>query len=150
MQEIVDALGFKKVGQITLEESTSQPCFVLDGEFNGRGAQRNAHGWVYLWIAIDRQSSFNVRYVGKAGKSLKARCTQHEGGFKGGSAKGVKNAESLREFLTKGDDRQVLVFARKSPEATILDEPLVSLCEAEERAMLMKMRRLGAKLWNSP
>jgi hypothetical protein len=150
MQEIVAALGFRKVGQITLKESTTHPRFVLDGEFNGRGAQDHAHGWVYLWIAIDRQSSFNVRYVGKAGKSLKARCTQHEGGFKGGSTKGVRHAEYLREFLTKGDDRQVLVFARKSPEATILDEPLVSFCEAEERAMLMKMRRLGAKLWNSP
>lgn len=150
MQEIVAALGFRKVGQITLEESICQPRFVLDGEFNGRGAQCNVHGWVYLWIAIDRQSSFNVLYVGKAGKSLKARCTQHEGGFNGGSSTGVRNAEYLREFLTKGDDRQVLVFARKSPEATILDEPQVSLCEAEERAMLMKMRRLGAKLWNSP
>ena len=93
MQEIVAALGFRKVGQITLKESTTHPRFVLDGEFNGRGAQDHAHGWVYLWIAIDRQSSFNVRYVGKAGKSLKARCTQHEGGFKGGSTKGVRHAD---------------------------------------------------------
>ncbi len=89
-------------------------------------------------------------HVGKAVKILRARCNQHEGGFKGGSAKGVRNAEYLREFLTNGADRQVLVFVRKSPEATILDEPLVSLCEAEERAMVTKTRRPGSKLWNSP
>jgi hypothetical protein len=150
MQEIVAALGFRQVGQITLKESTTHPRFELDDELNGRGGQDHAHGWVYLWIAIDRQSSFNVRYVGKAGKSLKARCTQHEGGFKGGSTKGVRHAERLKQYLSEGEDRQVLVFARKSPDVMVLDEPLVSLCEAEERAMLMKLRRLGATLWNSP
>jgi hypothetical protein len=89
-------------------------------------------------------------HVGKAGKTLRVRCNQHEGGFKGGSAKGVRNAEYLMEFLTNGADRQVLVFVRKSPEATILDEPLVSLCKAEERAMLLEMRRLGSTPCESP
>ena len=150
MQEIVAALGFRNVGRISLEESTTHPRFVLDREFNGRGAHYHARGWVYLWIAIDGQGSFNVRYVGKAGKSLKDRCTQHEGGFKGGSKKGVRHAERLKEYLSEGNDRQVLVLVRKSPDVTVLDEPDVSLCEVEERAMLMKMRRLGADLWNSP
>lgn len=46
-------------------------------------------GFVYLWVEISEQAH-TVVYVGKAGKTLKARCNQHIAGFHGGSGTGEK------------------------------------------------------------
>jgi hypothetical protein len=149
MREVVSALDFRPAGRIHLLQAQGPVKFNLLAEYVGRGQHADGHGWVYLWVKVNGSALFDVCYVGKAGKTLKARCAQHVGGFNGGSGKGIENSSRLREFLSASQDHQMHVLARKSPEAAILDEQGVSMCEVEERAMIKKLRRLGAALWNS-
>lgn len=142
-------LGFKAAGSIELPVGSDVPLFNLDQQFTGKGESRKAIGWVYLWAKYASGSLTDVCYVGKAGKTLKARCDQHVGGFKGSTKKGEINGQHVRQFLSLSRENSLVVFVRKSPEQRVLEEDGVSLCEVEERAMIMKMRRIGAGLWNS-
>lgn len=142
-------LKFEVAGSIGLPDGDGAPLFLLQDAFRKDKEVGRAHGWVYVWAKFHTDLLVDVCYVGKAGKALELRCEQHFGGFKGGSKKGMLNGQRLRQFLTASSDHSVKIFARKSPEAQLLEEDGVSLCEVEERAMIMKMRRLGAGLWNA-
>lgn len=142
-------LEFKLAGRIALSQGIGVPTFHLDNSFARSSEFGRSHGWVYVWAKFRSGVFLDVCYVGKAGKTLHARCSQHIGGFRGSTKKGLLNGQRVREFLSESDDHSIHLYARKSPEARVLDEEAVSMCEAEERAMIMKMRRHGADLWNS-
>lgn len=148
MREHFIAYGFIHAGDIALDPA-GVLRFNLLPAFLRRGEHHAHHGWVYLWTGVHADGVHEVFYVGKAGKALTDRCSQHLGGFGGGSKKGVRLAQHLREFFGGAAGRCVHVYARKSPTAVMLDEPDITLCEAEERAMIAKMRRVGATLWNA-
>ena len=83
-------------------------------------------GWVYLWVEEDN-SEVKVVYVGKAGKTMRDRCKDHVGGFKGGSKTGKKHSDNiLAGIATK---KHYCVYARKS--GAILDD--------EEQAFIQKL-----------
>jgi len=56
---------------------------------------------IYLWVIESKDQNFKgkVLYVGKAGKGLKNRMKQHEGGFKGPKAGGSISGENKRNIL---------------------------------------------------
>jgi hypothetical protein len=150
MFELIAKLGFQRAGSIRLDSAASLPVFELLAEYRASGAYGAHQGWVYLWCHESPGQPLKVVYVGKAGKALEQRCRQHVGGFRGGSKKGVENARSIRQALSADAASAMHLYARMSPTAEILGEGGVSLCEAEERAMILKLRRLGQTLWNAP
>ncbi|TDF39303.1 hypothetical protein EYS14_07200 [Alteromonadaceae bacterium M269] len=99
------------------------------------------HGFVYLWIE-ELNDSYEVVYVGKAGKTMKSRLSQHKGGFHGRKGIGLKNAEKLKEGIGLG--KRYFVYARESPTRKIhgIGVPFESL---EELAF---MQIFKGKLWN--
>ena len=74
-------------------------------------------------------------YVGKAGKTIRERCRQHKGGFNGGSKTGIANAEKIIAEISKGNT--IAIYLRHSEQKTLF-EVEVSLCEAEEKALIKK------------
>jgi hypothetical protein len=141
-------LGFRYAGEILRNHDDGGISFNLQENYIGQGTLASAHGWVYLWIKVNTGGRFDICYVGKAGRTLMDRCKQHEGGFRGGSTRGVALANLISEYLKSNVHMGIHVYARKSLNQTILDEKDVSTCEIEERAMIQKLRRLGAILWN--
>ncbi len=147
MQKLLTNFQFTKAGDLVLRKIDMQPIFEFDNNFL-KGDTAKDEGWVYLWIAFTGNDLTDVFYVGKAGKTLKARCNQHVGGFRGGSTKGQENSKNIRNFLEADKTNRLELHARKSAVDTILQETQISLCEAEEIAMIKKLRGLGYGLWN--
>lgn len=104
-------------------------------------------GYVYIW-AEEYRSNVTVVYVGKAGKTMKARCSQHLGGFKDGSKKGIKHSKDILTGIS--DHKTYSLYARLSDKKTIVDEEKISMCDVEEKAFITKLKKLqGPKsLWN--
>ncbi len=98
-------------------------------------------GFVYLWIECTDQQH-RVVYVGMAGKTLKARCHQHQGGFVG-STTGRAHSSRLRAGIEAG--KRYEIYARKSALGEILGESGISLVCAEELAFIKKF----SPPWNS-
>lgn len=112
---------------------THTHTLVLQGEslvFEKVG-DSNKRASVYVWVANKAGSDYRVLYVGKAGKGVHLRCTQHVGGFVN-SGTGRKNASELKRYLNDGYD--VCVYARESSVMEIFGET-VSLYSAEEDAL---------------
>ena len=147
MNQLLMDLEFTKAGELILRPHDLKPTFRLENRFL-KGDAAKSVGWVYLWIAYEGDDLTNVFYVGKAGKTLKARCVQHIGGFRGGSKKGIKNAENIYAFLSEDENNRLELHARKSKDMTLFDEANISLCGAEEVALIQKLRNRGQPLWN--
>jgi hypothetical protein len=145
--EQVAAEGFHKAGTIERNTDSGKLLFNLSGEFEGMGTNANTSGWVYLWVKVNGDH-FDICYVGKAGRTLRCRCAQHVGGFNGGSVTGRKHARRIRDFLNIDKGNKMHVFARESDRKNIFNVENISMCDVEEIAMIMKLERLGVKLWN--
>lgn len=118
------------IGQLDL---THTHTLVLQGDslvFKKVGAS-NQRASVYVWVANKASSDYRVLYVGKAGKGVHLRCSQHMDGFVN-SGTGRKNASELKRYLNDGYD--VCVYARESNVMEIFGET-VSLYSAEEDAL---------------
>jgi len=98
--------------------------------------QITGSGFVYFWVE-KYSSNFNIVYIGKAGKTMKQRCDQHTGGFKGGSKTG--KAHSDRIITGINNKKTYSVYARKAKTASILGEDNISLCCAEEISLIKKL-----------
>ena len=146
MQDLIKKYDFKKAGDLLLRADATTPFFKLESSFVD-GEQSKMSGWVYLWVSFNGDELNGVFYVGKAGKTLKARCAQHQGGFIK-SKTGQKHAENIERFLHKSSDNRLELHARKAANDEILHEYEISLCEAEELAMIKKLRALKQDLWN--
>lgn len=149
IQQILD-YDFLDAGEITSEivHGHPVPIFTLTEDFN-TGENSKLHGCVYLWVLKNDKGVQGICYVGKAGKTLKARCMQHRGGARqssSGSNKGRRNANKIHAHLQDNKNGSIQIYARCSPHGLILDEQ-VNLCEIEEKAMIEKCKKVF-ELWN--
>ncbi|MGH8802930.1 MAG: hypothetical protein ACREX6_11625, partial [Casimicrobiaceae bacterium] len=106
---ILNRFKFSKAGEISL--ANNRLTFNLTN-------QSNETGLVYLWIEV-LEATFVVVYIGKAGRTLRIRCRQHEAGFRR-STTGRAHAERLRKGISKGGRYEV--YSRKSGMSDILEE----------------------------
>ena len=148
MDEQVRQLGFAYVGQIIANDEGTL-SFNLNPELTDGGPSARGIGWVYLWVKVDPvEHRFDIVYVGKAGNTLRNRFAQHTNGFVNSST-GRRHAERIRAHIAAGSQNHELhVYARKSSEAELLGEAGISMCEAEERAMITFCLRRNLRLWN--
>ena len=105
-------------------------------------------GFVYLWVEIDGQSK-TIVYVGKAGKTMRKRCFEHDKGFSGisKSAAALRNSEKICQGIASGKNYNV--YYRKSETMTIFDEKISIHC-LEEEALINKLKNTTNKyIWNS-
>ncbi|PFG53745.1 hypothetical protein ATG98_2897 [Marinobacter sp. LV10R520-4] len=88
---------------------------------------------VYVWASLRRDADeYEVLYVGKAGKGIDQRCSQHQGGFTN-SGTGRKNAEALKAILDV-EGAEIHVFSRESKTTEIFGQK-ISLYSVEEDAL---------------
>jgi hypothetical protein len=128
----MDNYRFTKVGELALVGERVR--FNLASP----GAER---GLVYLWVERTKQQ-YSVVYVGMAGKTLQARCGQHQNGFVG-SVTGRAHAQRLRAGFEAG--KLYEVYARRSDPGEVLGETGISMVCVEELAFIKKFR----PSWNS-
>jgi excinuclease UvrABC nuclease subunit len=129
---MLEKYSFIKVGDIKLDNNL--PTF-----FHTNLDQR--HGYVYLWIE-NNADNISIVYVGKAGKSLDKRLSQHRGGFKN-STTGRKHADRFREGISRGCTYEI--YARKSNTKTLFNEKDIPMECVEELAFIKKFQ----PKWNS-
>lgn len=142
--ETLDRYGFAEAGDIVLSDS-GIPGFRLTADWQRSGLRGQHQGLVYLWVDVTN-SDYKIKYVGKAGKTLQKRLSEHVGGFRGGSKTGVQNAHRICECLDQ--DRTLKVYARPSPVIVINDEMLNSY-SIDEESFIVKFRKQGHELWNT-
>jgi len=126
-QELED-FNFSKKGFIIVKEDKTHPEFEL---FNPLEAEI---GNVYLWVIEVDSIPSKILYIGKAGSTITKRCSQHLGGLKGSSKTGIRNANKLLQLFNEGT--KIAIYARHSQKATILGQIDISLCDAEEKALI--------------
>ncbi len=100
-----------------------------------RLAASSENASVYVWVACKPGKPYHVLYVGKAGRGVHLRCTQHMAGFVN-SGTGRKNAEELKRYLSDG--YEVRVYSRESGKTQVLGQ-VVSLYSAEEDALCLAL-----------
>lgn len=132
LQSMLDKFNFAKSGEILLVGGQ------LTFDFTSRSTET---GLVYLWIEISKTVS-NVVYVGKAGRTLQIRCSQHKSGFKH-SITGRAHAKRIKFGILEG--RRYLVYSRKSLIDNFLDENSIPMESVEELAFIQKFR----PTWNA-
>ena len=128
---VVAEYNFTEAGEISLVNDQLRFSLSMDGK---------EFGWVYLWVECT-DIQYCVVYVGMAGKTLKARCGQHQNGFIR-SITGTSHSRRLRAGLDAG--KRYKLFARKSEIREVLGESAISMVCAEELAFIRKFR----PLWN--
>lgn len=146
MTDVMDMLQYYKfheAGLLTLSES-GVPEFQLNPVWYKSGALGSHCGVVYLWLDITDESA--VKYVGKAGKTLQKRLSEHVGGFRGGSKTGLRNAALITHCLSQNGC--IKVFARHSGMMQVNDE-MINSYSIDEESFIMKFRNMGFELWNS-
>jgi predicted GIY-YIG superfamily endonuclease len=130
--KIVEKYSFIKIGEISLVGDRLKFNLLNNSE---------DHGFVYLWIeCTDKQNQ--VVYVGKAGKTLKSRCAQHQNGFVK-STTGKSHSTRLRTGIEVG--KRYDIYAKKSANGKVLDEEDISMACVEELAFIKKFN----PAWNS-
>ena len=105
-------------------------------------AETICEGYVYLWIEKYR-GKFKVVYVGKAGKTMKRRCSQHLCGFRGGSKIGKTHSSNILKGIKAG--KRYMVYDRKSKIKKFMGESDIPFCCVEEIAFIKKLK----PPWNS-
>jgi len=142
---ILSQYQFQEAGAIVTVSDSVIPKFILTSQWTDRTKSGATHGLVYLWVAVT-DHSMNILYVGKAGGTLRKRCAEHTGGFRGGSTTGIRNRNSLNELLHQGIE--IRVYARLSPVIMINDESVNSV-SIDEESFIMKFRKLHYNIWNT-
>lgn len=135
-------LSFKKIGNILRNADD----LVFDIDDDAKNDIRT--GWVYIWAKSHSHDNdfFEIAYIGKAGGTLLSRCKQHQNGFRN-SARGQTLAGNINEYLT-GENNTLEVYARKSESIKIFEIDGVSLCEAEECAIIIQCLKSRVEIWN--
>ena len=94
----IESLGFAPAGEILINSRSLVDFDITEAEFRRKVPQ------VYAWV-VDGE----VKYIGKAGKGVRTRFTQHRGGWRGNSVTGISKAAKLMEALQA---HRVAVYAR--------------------------------------
>ena len=124
---------FQKKSSIILKDGNTHPVFDLIKPID------KLEGNVYLWVVEKDNEPHKIIYIGKAGNTLSRRCSQHRGGLKEGRSTGKKNLKELLKVLN--DNSKITIYARHSDKIRILEEDDISLCDAEERALIVRYRK---------
>ena len=147
IDDAINKYGFIPAGQLIIPAGTVLPKFALTEDWVRKGACAKVTGLVYLWVKCDQTGVVDVAYVGKAGKTLKGRFSQHKGGFSGANGKtGENNATRITEWLSN-PDHSIMLWARPSPTMTINDEQMC-MVSVDEESFIEKFRKMGCDLWN--
>lgn len=139
IQKDLDDFGFTRKGDITIKGELKHPVFNIDNQND------ETKGIVYMWIELDDNKPIKVLYIGKAGTTLLKRCNEHLGGFKGGHKTGKRNAFKLLSILNT--DTKIGIYSRHSETKTIFGQEGISLCDAEEKALINRYKG-GFPLFN--
>jgi hypothetical protein len=78
---------------------------------------------------------------------MKARCSQHLGGFKGSSPTGKSHSAKIIKGIKKGNKYRI--YARLSKHMDVLGETDISKCSVEEIAFIRKLQKPNHPLWNT-
>ena len=132
-KKIMELYDFNKVSEITRNDSGKIEFLYLH--------EQEGDGFVYLWVEVN-EKTYNIVYVGKAGKTIRKRMSDHKGGFNGG----IKSGERKRDLIINGinQNHQYFVFSRKSRTMKVLEEDVPREI-IEEIAFIKKFE---GKLWN--
>ncbi|GEM_PF-2866411 len=108
---------FRKGGSWFIPDSKGPSKEVI--KFDDEQDDLNTLPCIYLWVIESKDKNFNgkVLYVGKAGKGLKNRMKQHEGGFKGPKAGGSISGENKKNILfelLKEEKHKVVVYFKEA------------------------------------
>lgn len=133
LQEEFKIFKIEKKGIITVTENKPHPKFKLFNPLD------TVEGHVYLWVIEVDDKPSQILYIGKAGKTIFIRCAQHTEGFKGGSKRGTINSEKLLQLLNK--ESSIAIYARESDKLKILGQENISLCDAEEKALIAHYKK---------
>jgi len=99
MNDALEKYDFKFAGEIVINQDCGLVDFkITEDEFKQRVPQ------VYAWV-VDGV----IKYIGKAGKGINMRLSQHRGGWRGGSTTGITKAAYLTEALASN---RVEVYGR--------------------------------------
>jgi len=98
-------------------------------------------GYVYLWVETS-SNKVSIKYVGKAGKTMRARCTQHQNGFKH-SKTGQKHSSNILAGINA--NKTYHVYYRESSVRKLLGEK-VPMCSVEELAFITKLNPCWNKI----
>lgn len=131
--KLIKDYNFEEAGEIHCQDDR----FSFDLK-----TENHEHGFVYMWVEVSKQI-FTVVYVGKAGKTLRARCSQHRGGFRSGSNTGLRNARLVQQGISNG--KRYLIYARKSKPLPFLlcgEDNIPSEC-VEELAFIQNLGQHG-------
>ncbi len=131
LQKDLEIFKFTRKGEIIINEKSNHPVFKYD-------ESEKLEGNVYMWIEEIKEKPSRILYIGKAGKTVLKRCREHIGGFRGGSNKGKKNAKELLKILETGT--KIGIYSRHSEIKTVLGQSNISLCEAEEKALINRYK----------
>ena len=151
-QNFLDEWGFKPYAKI-IKSKDKKPKHKHAAFYYPKKwlAQENwsKKGYVYIWAEEDKKDVVVV-YVGKAGRTMKDRCTEHLRGFKGGRTPGKSHSDKILGGISK--HKRYTVYARESNRTTIVREPRISMCDVEEKAFIKKLteRQPDESLWNKP
>lgn len=138
---------FMPAGYLELPDGGGLPKFDLNAAWVRKGNYAKVTGLVYLWVKYNDAGIVDIAYVGKAGKTLKGRCTQHRGGFSGANGKtGQNNATRITDWLSVPGNR-LMLWARPSATQLINDES-VCMVSVDEESFIQKFRNAGCELWN--
>ena len=134
-EKIMICYKFEKVAEITKSGSGKIEFSYL------KGKEQEGVGFVYLWVEVN-EKTYNIVYVGKAGKIIKYRMSQHKGRF---NSKKLPN-EGKRDLIINGlnQNHQYFVFSRKSESKKVLGEDVPGEI-IEEIAFIKKFE---GRLWN--
>lgn len=150
---IVDAItkyNFNPAGDIVIPEGEKHPKFVLNDSWVRKGENAKKTGLVYIWAKTVNGAITDIAYVGKAGRTLKGRLSQHKGGFTDKTrVRKTKqsNSDKFQAWLGANPSNGLRIYARHSPIQSVCDEQ-VSMFSVEEEAFIQKFHNMGCKLWN--
>jgi hypothetical protein len=142
--EVINDYKFTEVCEIKVDNS-GIPTFSYYG-YEKHKNLCELNGGVYLWVIKLDNKPCEVIYVGKVDNStLVGRNKMHERGFKdkgkGGSKSGGKLKDGIIERLVVNKEikgQQIVIYTRHSEKRTVFGEKEISLCHAEEFALIQK------------
>jgi len=95
---------------------------------------------IYLWLQPLENDNYKILYVGKAGRGVDIRFSQHERGFVE-STTGKKNAKLIREILNEKNN--IEIYSKISKTICFFDQKIYAY-SSEEEAFAIKY----SPLWN--
>jgi hypothetical protein len=147
MLNLIEQYNFITAGEIVHLENTVLPKFQFNNDWVKQGEYAKKSGLVYLWVKYIDSEFVDIAYVGKAGRTLRMRAGQHQGGWKSSLSKaGENNRVRIIDWLGNCNNN-LKVYARVSPILTINDEEISSY-SIDEESFIKKFRNLGCNLWN--